>query len=641
MNTTQHTINWKAFLKYGLLAGLVIVYVSAVGMLEAFNEREVIRDVVTLGQLLIVGAPFFISLIITQHLEKDAGNIPLPARGLIIGAIASIPPVVLVGLTQVINFRPILVNINRGMVEVLTFENESLLVGSLILAAVMTVAGLAGSSITLLPAKPRRALLIGLIWVLGVGVMSELVTGVLSEHFSRDFERSLFERDTLKATTAAGLFLITTLIALGWGYSNDDIKKQYRALPTSSQQIARGSGFLLLGLFLIVLPQIVGSALSETLSIVGLFMLMGLGLNIAIGLAGLLDLGYVTNYAVGAYVMAVMTSTGALGLAEKTGVDFLNFWIVLPISVIAAMITGFIFAVPVLRMRGDYLAIATLGFGEIIRILALSDWLAPIIGGAQGVLFIPNPTIDHIVLWRGGQIIAALLIGHILRAFIKPDWQPSDNIYVATITKFAAYSAMGLVISVAASEIVRAIFFSSLDLSGQAIVRGPQQIYYVILGAAILALTVSVRLNNSRTGRQWMAIREDEDVAAAMGISTARAKLLAFTISAATGGLAGGILAVKLGTVFPTSFNLLVSINVLSLIIIGGMGSIPGIILGALFLLGLPELLREFEEFRLLLYGALLVAMMLLRPEGLWPSAVRRRELADDDSVSTAPAVGD
>ena len=291
----------------------------------------------------------------------------------------------------------------------------------------------------------------------------------------------------------------------------------------------------------------------------GLYILMGLGLNIAIGLAGLLDLGYVTNFAVGAYVMAVLTSTGPLGIGG------LNFWFVLPISLLAAMCTGFILALPVLRMRGDYLAIATLGFGEIIRLLALSDWLRPFIGGSQGILFIPKANL------------------------------------------------FGLTFS------------------------GPQQIYYLILAACLLTLFVMIRLNNSRTGRQWMAMREDEDAAAAMGIDTTKTKVLAFTLSAATGGVAGAIFASKLGTIFPHSFNLLISINALSLIIIGGMGSIPGIVVGAVVLVGLPELLREFAEYRLLLYGALLVTMMLIRPEGLWPSAVRRRELQADEMEDLSP----
>jgi branched-chain amino acid transport system permease protein len=223
------------------------------------------------------------------------------------------------------------------------------------------------------------------------------------------------------------------------------------------------------------------------------------------------------------------------------------------------MVAGFVFALPVLRMRGDYLAIATLGFGEITRILVLSDWMSPIIGGAQGILFIPKP-----------------------------------------------------------------------ELFGFTFV-GPQQFYYIILAGCLLAVFVSWRLNNSRIGRKWMAIREDEDVAASMGINLVKTKVLAFTISAAFGGLAGGIFAAKLGTVFPQSFTLLISINVLSLILVGGMGSVIGVVLGAFVLVGLPELLREFAEYRLLLYGALLIVMMLVRPEGLWPSEARARELHGDE----------
>jgi branched-chain amino acid transport system permease protein len=288
---------------------------------------------------------------------------------------------------------------------------------------------------------------------------------------------------------------------------------------------------------------------------------MGLGLNIAIGLAGLLDLGYVTNYAVGAYILAVFTSIGPLGLFEN---GVFNFWMVIPIALLSAMFAGFIFAVPVLRMRGDYLAIATLGFGEIIGKLAISDWLKPIIGGAQGVQAIPKP------------------------------------------------------------------FLLGLEL------KNPEQLYYIILVACLVTLFVSIRLNNSRTGRQWMAIREDEDVATAMGIDTARAKLLAFTLSAATGGVAGAIFAAKVGTVFPNSFVVLVSINVLSLIIVGGIASNPGIVLGAVVLIGMPELLREFSDFRFLLYGILLIVMMVNRPEGLIPSRVRSREIATEKAKAGA-----
>jgi branched-chain amino acid transport system permease protein len=161
--------------------------------------------------------------------------------------------------------------------------------------------------------------------------------------------------------------------------------------------------------------------------------------------------------------------------------------------------------------------------------------------------------------------------------------------------------------------------------------RDPQSIYYPILVACIVAAIVAYRLAHSRVGRAWNAMREDESVAEATGINTTNYKLLAFALGAVFGCLSGALFAAKIGNIFPHSFEILVSITALAVIILGGMGSIPGVIVGALVLVGLPELLREFDEYRLLVYGAVLVAMMLLRPEGLVPSAMRRRELHESD----------
>jgi branched-chain amino acid transport system permease protein len=257
----------------------------------------------------------------------------------------------------------------------------------------------------------------------------------------------------------------------------------------------------------------------------------------------------VAFFAIGAYTMGILTSSGDLGVAG------MSFWVAVPICVAIATFGGILLGMPVLRMRGDYLAIVTLGFGEIIRILALSDLLKPYIGGAQGLLEINKPVIFG-------------------TALIKPD-----------------------------------------------------HFYYVVLVGVIIAAFISYRLSQARLGRQWMAMREDEDVAEAMGIKLVNTKLLAFAIGAAFAGLSGAIFASKLTSIFPHSFNLLISINVLCMIIVGGMGSLPGVILGALALVGLPELLREFAEYRLLMYGIILIVMMLAKPEGFWPSAVRKREL--------------
>jgi len=278
---------------------------------------------------------------------------------------------------------------------------------------------------------------------------------------------------------------------------------------------------------------------------------MGLGLNLEVGLAGLLDLGFVAFFAIGAYTVGLLTSTGPLGIAHW------SFWTALPVAVVVSLVAGVILGIPVLGIRGDYLAIATLGFGEITRLLVLSDFLRPWLGGSQGVLAIPKPFVGPYELF------------------------------------------------------------------------GPQHLFYVTLAGSALVAYVAWRLERSRLGRAWMAIREDEEVAEALGVNLVQVKLLAYGLGAAFAGVAGAIFAVMVGSVFPHSFQLLISINVLALIIVGGLGSTPGVVVGSLALVGLPELLREFGEFRFLVYGAVLVAMMLLRPEGLLPAAARRRELRE------------
>jgi branched-chain amino acid transport system permease protein len=338
-----------------------------------------------------------------------------------------------------------------------------------------------------------------------------------------------------------------------WGRKGAAIQRAFGRMSPARQKTLRLAGWLLVALLLLVLPQILGLFLSEVLTIVGLYVLLGLGLNIVVGYAGLLDLGYVAFFAIGSYTIALLTS-------PELGFFSFSFWTALPFAILFGVLFGVLLGIPVLKMRGDYLAIATLGFGEIIRILVLSDFLRPWLGGAQGVGKIPK-------------------------------------------------------IAIGAME------FGT-----------PQEIYYLILAGCLVVGFISFRLRDSRLGRAWMALREDEDVAQAMGINLVSTKLLAFATGAGFSALSGAIFATKLGSVYPHSFNVMISINILCVIIVGGMGSIPGVILGAVALVGLPELLREFAEYRLLVYGAVLVAMMLLRPEGLWPEAVRRRELREEDS---------
>ena len=210
-----------------------------------------------------------------------------------------------------------------------------------------------------------------------------------------------------------------------------------------------------------------------------------------------------------------------------------------------------------------------MGLGEIVRVIVQSDFAAPLLGGAQGILQIPKPRLGDFVL------------------------------------------------------------------------GGPVALFYLTLVASAIAAFVAWRLENSRLGRAWMALRDDEDVAQALGINLIRSKLLAYGLGAAFAGLAGSIFATMLTSVYPSSFQLLISINVLALIIVGGMGSLPGVVLGSIVLIGLPEVLREFGEYRYLFYGAVLIVMMRLRPEGLWPSDVRQRELHAADETLALDAGAD
>jgi len=361
------------------------------------------------------------------------------------------------------------------------------------------------------------------------------------------FNRFLFSNKALNPEVALAIFILT--FAFGYFGVKSATSARWSQMPEGRQKQGRVDLIVLGVIFLLVLPWLVGLFLSQALFTIGYFVMMGLGLNIVVGYAGLLDLGYVAFFAFGAYTMGILTSTGPLGRSD------LSFWMAIPFAVLAGVLWGLLLGFPVLRMRGDYLAIVTLGFGEIIRILALSNWLAPLEGGAQGVLHIPQPKLFGFV-------------------------------------------------------------FDS-----------PQSMYYLVILGAALAVFVTIRLRNSRLGRQWMAMREDEDVAEAMGINLVQTKLLAFAIGAAFSALAGAIFAARLGNIFPHSFNILISINALALIIVGGMGSIPGVIVGALILVGLPEMLREFADYRLLMYGILLIVMMLVKPEGFVPEARIKQEL--------------
>ncbi len=321
-----------------------------------------------------------------------------------------------------------------------------------------------------------------------------------------------------------------------------------------------------------------------------LYIMLALGLNIVVGYAGLLDLGYIAFFAVGAYCYAL---TGSPHLAIAFPLLFpdglhLSFWIVLPLAAGLAGGLGVLLGFPTLRLRGDYLAIVTLGFGEIIRIF-MNNLNAPVnlTNGPQGISRIDPVSIAGVSLNATQKLFGIEL--------------PSVHLY-----------------------------------------------FYLFLGFAALVAWVSYRLEKSRIGRAWMAIREDEIAASAMGINTRNLKLLAFAMGAAFGGVSGTLFAGFQGFVSPESFSLMESIMVLCMVVLGGMGHIYGVILGGLMLALLPEMLRHSvvplqqamfgkviidpESLRMLLFGIALIVVMLYRPAGLWPSPVRRRELASDEA---------
>ncbi|MBK7895018.1 MAG: hypothetical protein WAS33_12135 [Candidatus Promineifilaceae bacterium] len=585
----------RGTIKTGLIAGVVTLSLGMIGILVAFNKRFIVTDAVTLADLLLFGMAVIAGYLGASSLKEHSMGRRLLHGGLA-GMLAAVPTFLLILLTLVWEgIRDSFINVEPALVSLLTLDNENVVVGGILLIVVFGVLGLVGVGYAQLPVRFRRPISMSLAWTIGSGVMSDILIGILRPRMSNDTLRSLFGSTGLQPVPFVVLFVLLTAVFFWWQQGGQTRYQTLRQNFTPRQQkSSRRVSISLLVIFLLILPSLLGVYLSEIFNEIGRFVLMGLGLNIAIGLAGLLDLGYVTNFAVGAYIMALLTSSSQFGPENPW-----SFWLAVPICVVAAMFTGFILALPVLKMRGDYLAIATLGFGEIIRVLARSDALKPVIGGAQGILQIPAAQI-------GGFM--AQVMGYILN--------PINNL----LSRFE----LGIL---------------ATNSNGDIVFGNPPQLYYLFILASLLMLFISRRLNNSRTGRRWMAIREDEDVAAAMGINTTNAKVLAFTLSAASGGLAGAIFAAKLGSIFPSSFELLISINVLALIIVGGLGSIPGVIVGAFALVGIPQLLSEFAEFRLLLYGIALIGMMLVRPEGLWPSEVHRREIHSHGEDETAVPV--
>jgi branched-chain amino acid transport system permease protein len=370
----------------------------------------------------------------------------------------------------------------------------------------------------------------------------------------------------------------TTSAPAGRKSSSTGFRERVNNLPKAVKIVL----WVLFALFLFLLPVLnipfittEGSDFGGVLFTVATYVLVALGLNIVVGYAGLLDLGYVGFYAVGAYTVGVLTSEHA----------HLSWVVVVPIAIVVAMISGVILGAPTLRVRGDYLAIVTLGFGEIVSLtLVNSEWL----GGAQGISDIPKPP--------GVEL------------FEVPSLDWSSGAPVVDLDTTSTFLKFGI------NDFV--------------------PYYWLALGIIGLVLLFDILVKSSRVGRAWEATREDEDAAELMGVPTFRFKLLAFALGAAIGGLSGALFATKAGFISPDSFILLLSILFLAAVVVGGAGNRWGVIVGAIVVGYFPERFREFADFRVLVFGLALMLLAIFRPQGLLPP--RRTVRAKRADVSQA-----
>lgn len=557
---------WTAT-KVGLIGGAIALFLCMIGMVEVFTKRFVIEDVITLGQFILL-ATFASAGFIAAHRIFTSSEQKKPANALIAGTVAGlftglvVTALVLIG--SQVNIRAVFLNASPTLYDILTLGKG--VTNVWVLTAFGAGTGLLGAVFLLLPKAVQRPISNGLLVLILMALFSGIFRVVMvSQGGKWETTAKYLFGQTGMTTSGAEIFIaVVVLWTIFWSTSGTKVKTAYTRVPKTGQLSMRIVLFALIAFIVLGLPRVSGPFIAQVIVIIGLYILMGLGLNITLGFAGLLDLGFVAFYAVGAYTVGLLTSYGEYGLQH------ISFWVSVPIAVLVSMLFGAFLGLPVLGVRGDYLAIATLGFGEIVRLLAGSDFLAPFFGGPRGIIGIQKPCIG------------------VLEPFLKID-----------VPRICDGIELGK----------------------------PQDIYYLAIASAILVAFVAWRLRESRLGRAWMAIREDEDVAEALGVNLVQTKLLAYMLGAAFAGLGGAIFTVLIGSIFATSMQLIVSINVVALIIVGGMGSIPGVIVGAIALIGLPELLREVSEFRYLLYGLTLVVMMLAKPEGLWPSQAAQREL--------------
>ncbi len=564
-------LDWKRIFKWGSICAAALLFVSLVGMPIKLDPKSIINPLLSLGYVSLLWLPLIFgyvasSRVVLEGVETRKPGLPDLLTGVLTGTIGGAGLTLLMLGIENFDIRDPLINWSPQLLEVLAFGARDL--NSAVWIGIGGALGLVGAGLHLIPENLRRGVSYGFFTVLALAIFEPALDD-MSEGFRLEWLVELIfeKRGGLKLWPAIILAVLIGLISVVTKGKAKNAVAQYREQEKSQKKKTSVVLFGIVAALGIVLPIFMGTYVNSLLANVGIFLLLALGLNIVVGLAGILDLGYVAFFAVGAYTTAVLTSELSPFFAPgMTWVLSLVFVIIL------AALTGLFIGAPVIRMRGDYLAIVTLGFGEIIRLLFLSDFLKPYFGGAQGILGVPG--ID-----------------------------------------------LGVV------------YISGTDTRG---------IFYLVLFFCAIAVYVSWRLQASRLGRSWMAIREDEQVAEAMGINTVNSKLMAFVVGAVLASFAGAIMAARVGSVFPNSFMILISIVILVVVIVGGMGSIPGVFVGAFVLIGVlggpkqPGLLQEFGSLKLLVYGMLLVYMMLQKPEGLVPSARRTQELHQEEFLQDA-----
>ena len=568
-------LDWRRVLLWGGICALSLVSVSLIGLPVGMNKRILIEPVLSLGYLFLLWIPLVFgyvatTVVVLEGVEARKSGIADLLAGLTAGLMGGIGLTLLMVGLDTVNIRKPLVNWSPQLFRLLTFE-RGLEFGIPVWLGICAGLGLVGAVLHQLPAVARRVMSWVLFGVMAIAIL-EAVIDDLAEGFHLEWltDAMYYKKggtEGLTVTSAVVLALVLAALPVVTGGRVKAAVDHYRDAPSEDRRRTSLVLFGAIAAACVGLPLILGGIVNELLANVGLFLLLALGLNIVVGLAGLLDLGYVAFFAVGGYTTSVLTSSNSPFFAPEW-----HFGIALLFVVVMAAIAGLVIGAPVIRMRGDYLAIVTLGFGEIVRLLFLSDWLKPYFGGSQGITKV-NPV------------------------------------------ELGPFKVQG---------------------------SDPRSVFYLVLVFCALAIYVSWRLQGSRLGRAWMATREDEQVAEAMGINTVNAKLMAFVVGATMAAFSGAVLAAKVGSVFPKSFEILVSIIILVVVIVGGMGNIAGVMVGSLVLIGIlggprqPGLLQEFQSYKLLIYGALLVFMMLKRPEGLVPSARRSRELHQDEYLQDA-----